>query len=108
MSKYAQCQTMIFKHELDAIEEIEIEYEDGRKRKFSFDNIRYFSSNAYKEEALLDWMAELNWDEVSEFEIDLYNGQKFEIDFTVGQEIDDEVNYEEDDDDEDDDEEDDY
>ena len=101
------CQSMIFKHDLDEIEEIEIEYSDGSKRKFSFDDVQFDSSDEYKEDALLDWLSELNWDEVDELEVEYYNGQKFEIDFNEDQDDDEDDDEEDDEYDEDDDEEDD-
>lgn len=110
------CQSMIFKHDLDEVEEIEIEYTDGSKYKFSFDDVQFDSSDEDKEDVLLDWLSGLDWDEVNELEVEYYNGQKFEIDFGEAQdddeddEEDDEDDYDEDDDqdDDNDDEEDDY
>ncbi|KRF02338.1 hypothetical protein ASG89_25180 [Paenibacillus sp. Soil766] len=76
MSKRSLAESVLSLLDIEDIEKIEVEYVNGKEVKLSFDEAQ---NEEEREEMLEEWLDNIKWKFVQEFEIKLYDGIKYKI-----------------------------
>lgn len=75
-SSYEVCKAFLFRCNLEQIDEIEIEYNNGKTFKYTYEEQLKEGLDNSREHTLLQWLSSINWNSVEEVEVDFYDGRK--------------------------------